>query len=76
MVWLSAVFSEVLNDDSAKNIDQNHGVFPFDGEGHQELRPWRLTEAALKFLVGFDVPRDDGWRQFDEGGLRIWHRFL
>ena len=49
MVWLSAVFSEALNDGRAKDIDQIHGIFPLDGEGHQELRPRRFAEAALEF---------------------------
>ncbi len=67
MVWLSAVFSEVLNDDCAENIDQNHGIFSLNGEGHQELRPRRFAEAAFEFLVGFDIPLKSGWRQFDNG---------
>jgi hypothetical protein len=75
MVWLSAVFAEALNDGRAKNIDQIHGVFSLDGEGHQELRPWRFTETALEFLVGFDIPRNSVWRQFDKGRLWVWHKF-
>jgi hypothetical protein len=75
MVWLSAVFSEALNDGRAKDIDQIHGIFSLDGEGHQKLRPWRLAEAALKFLVCFDIPLKGGWRQFDKGWLWVWHRF-
>ena len=75
MVWLSAVFAEALNDGRAKDIDQIHGIFPLDGEGHQEFRPRRFAEAALKFLVCFDIPLKGGRRQFDKGGLWVRHRF-
>ena len=75
MVWLSAVFSEALNDGRAKDIDQIHGIFSLDGEGHQELRSRRFAEATLKFLVGFDIPLKRGRRQFDKGWLWVWHRF-
>ena len=76
MEWLSAVLSEALNDGRAKDIDQVHGIFSLDSERHQELRPRRLTEAALKFLVGFDIPLKGGRRQFDKGGLWVLHRFV
>jgi len=75
MVWLSAVVAEALNDDRAKNIDQIHGVFSLDGEGHQELRPRRFAETALEFFVGFDIPRDSVRRQFNKSGLWVWHKF-
>ena len=75
MVWLSAVFSEALNDGRAKDIDQIHGIFSLDGEGHQEFWPRRFAEAALEFLVGFDIPLKRGRRQFDQGWLWVWHRF-
>ena len=65
MVWLSAVLAEALNDGRAKDIDQIHGIFSLDGEGHQELRSRRFAETALEFLVGFDIPRDSFRRQFD-----------
>ena len=74
MVWLSAVFSEALNDGRAKDIDQIHGIFSLDGEGHQEFRPRRFTEPALKFLVGFDIPLKGGGRQFDKCWLWVWHK--